>query len=258
MSRRRWVAVGVAWGVAACSGALVSAGLVQPSPDALAAKQGFEWSRHSAGVFEIYAEAGSPAALSVGRMADSLQIALDRVRRTLSLPDGPETIHVFFVRSSERMHSLLGHRVDGRSFYGTRLLALTGTGDWPATARHELTHVLLGNAWGGDADQWISEGTATWVGDHFYGRDVHRLARERLLETGKVLPVRELAGTFARHPDEVAYLQAASVAKFLVERFGIAALRAVWSGGTGALPAATGLDVDALDRAWRIHVGSAG
>jgi hypothetical protein len=88
------------------------------------------------------------------------------------------------------------------------------------------------------------------VGNPFYGRDVHRLTRDRLVASGRVLPLRALAREFGRHPDEVTYLQAASVARFIHQRFGVDALRAVWRGGLDAAPAATGLDLAAFERAW--------
>ena len=234
----------------ACARNLVVMGLVQPSPEQLDRQRGFDWRRHSSGQLHVRGEAGSATADRLQSITDTLIAALQHVRTTLSLAPDTLPIHVFVVESVDRMHALLGHRVGGRAFYGTRVLGLVASGDWPSTARHELTHVELGRQWGERYEQWMSEGTATWVGNPFYGRDLHRLTRDRLVGPGRVLPLRRLEREFGRHPDEVTYLQAASVARFVHERFGVDALRAVWRDGLDAVPAATGLDVDAFERAW--------
>lgn len=244
--------LGVALAVTApaCTRPLVAAGLRQPTPAQLDRQRGFDWRHHPRGSFVLRAESGSATSGRLDTVGDSLIAALHHVRATLALAADTLPIHVYAVEASDRMHALLGHRVSGRAFHGTRVVGLVVAGDWPATARHELTHVELGRQWGARYARWVSEGTATWVGNPFHGRDVHRLVRDRLVASGRVLPLRTLARDFGRHPDEVTYLQAASVARFLREQFGLDALRAVWRDGLDAVPAATRLDVAAFERAW--------
>lgn len=234
-----------------CRGALVAHGLVQPSPESLERDRDFRWVRDTTPHFIVRAEAGSGAAARLDSIGLGLEAALRRVLETLELGEETEPIHAFAVASPRRVHALLGREVGGRAFFGTRVFAFAAAGDWQVTARHELTHVVLRNRWPGEPEQWLNEGVATYVGDHFYGRDVHRLVRERLVARGRVLPLRDLVRDFSRHPDEVSYLQSASVAKYLRERFGMAALRAVWTGGAAALAGATGQDFEAFERGWR-------
>jgi hypothetical protein len=241
----------------ACSRQLLVAGLRQPSPEQLDRQRGFEWHRYDGGPFRIRTEVGARNIDRLPAITDSLVAALQQVRTTLSLAPDTLPIHVYIVESTDRMHDLLGHRVSGRAFHCTRVLGLVAAGNWAPTAAHELTHVALGRQWGGRYERWISEGTATWVGNPFHGRDLHRVTRERLVEAGRLLPLRNLAREFGRHPDEVTYLQAASIARFLRERFGPDALRAVWRDGLDAIPSATGLSVAEFERAWRDVVDAA-
>ena len=237
-----------------CRGHLVATGLMQPSPESLDRHRDFRWVIDTTQHFVVRAETASVPIARLDSIESHLEVALRHVLETLELADEPERIHAFAVGSSRRVRALLGREVDGRAFFGTRVFAFAVSADWHATARHELTHVVLRNRWPGEPDQWLSEGVATYVGDHFHGRDVHQLVRERLVATGRVLPLRVLVRDFSRHPDEISYLQGASVAKYLRERFGVAALRAVWRGGLEALPRATGEDLDTFERHWRTVV----
>lgn len=229
---------------------------MQPSPESLDRSPRFRWVRDSTPHFVIRAEEGS-VATKLDSVSDGLESAYKYVRDKLELREESAPIHAFAVASAERVGTLLGRTVDGRSFFGTRVFAFAVIPNWQATARHELTHVLLRNQWPGDPEQWLSEGVATYVGDQFYGRDVHRLVRERLITTGRVLPLRTLVNDFSRHPDEISYLQSASVAKYLLDRYGVTALRTLWSEGIDALPRVTGEDLNTFERSWLAAVGQA-
>jgi hypothetical protein len=169
------------------------------------------------------------------------------------MPDN-RPITVFVVASQQRMNAFLGRRVDGRSFYQTGVAAIVANNNWEANIKHELTHVVLGMHWGKASSQWISEGIATWIGNPFYGNDLRVLARDRLLRTGKNLPLEELNESFGDEPDEVTYLQSASIAQFVARRFGLGLLREIWQNGIQAIPKATGLSIEAFDREWRQYL----
>ena len=149
------------------------------------------------------------------------------------------------------MNALLGKRVDGRSFYQTGVAAVVLRDNWEASLKHELTHVVLGQRWGKASSQWISEGIATWIGNPFYGRDIRILARDGLLRTGRILPLAALERSFESSPDEIAYLESASIAQFVARRFGVAALREIWQNGLSSLPRATGMSIEGFEREWR-------
>jgi hypothetical protein len=237
--------------VAGCSQAMLSSGLDAPDATELIGNRKFTWVADSAGRVRVYAESGIDGRVPIAR----IERAAASVDSTLDLMPDSRLISVFVVGSTDRMNTLLGRRVEGRSFYQTGVLAIVPTDNWEATAKHELTHVALGRHWGKASAQWISEGAATWVGNPFYGRDIRILARDRLLRTGKLLPLSTLDDSFGRAPDEVTYLQSAAVVQFIVTRFGIAALRTVWQEGMPAIKRATKLSVVEFEREWREFLG---
>lgn len=233
--------------VLGCNRAMLASGLDAPDPSELTGNRKFTWVADSAGPVRLYAESGIEGRVSAAR----IRRAVAAVDSTLDLMPDSRPISVFVVGSTDRMNALLGRRVEGRSFYQTGVLAVVPTDNWEATAKHELTHVALGRHWGKASSQWISEGAATWVGNPFYGRDIRVLGRDRLMRTGKLLPLSTLDDSFGRAPDEVTYLQSGSVVQFIVNRFGIPALRTVWQDGMPAIPRATKLSLDEFERDWR-------
>jgi hypothetical protein len=232
--------------IGGCARTLRQTGLAQPAPEQLLGEASFQWQpRKTAGV-DVYFQQGAAVTQS-----EDMPAAIAEMRRevsdTLHLSDH-QPVHVFIVKSMEDMHRLLGHRVPGRSYYGTRVLALVADENWRVTARHELVHVIAGTAWGG-SERWLSEGLATYLANPWYGRDVHRLAREQLLQTNQWIALEKLRGDFSKYPDHQSYLAAASAVKFIHEMYGAEVLKAVWQ-RPDALPAVTQKSWVALNQQW--------
>jgi hypothetical protein len=237
-------------GLAGCAGPILNAGLTPPTDNALASRAGFRWVGSETRNFRVRAEKGSDVEARLASIEPALESALRRVAAELQLSESSEPITVFLVASRERMRLLLGAPVDGRAFHSTRVMALSTSGDWEAVARHEIAHIVVGREWGAQKERWIGEGTATLVGDHFFGRSPHVVARERLLSLGRVVPLASLARDFGSHLDDVSYLQSASLALHLRQRYGLTGLRTVWQGGLAAIPAATGLALEEFEAEW--------
>jgi hypothetical protein len=75
-----------------------------------------------------------------------------------------------------------------------------------------------------------------------------------LIETDAAVLLDRLLREFRQLDEVTAYLQGASVVGYIREVFGIGAVRSVWQGGAAALPVATGMDLEALEREWRTFV----
>lgn len=248
----RLIAVATLIGVTGCSRALLSSGLDAPEAAELVSKPGFTWTSDSAGRVRVYVENGITRPVN----ALSLAQALASVESTFAITPVQRPLSIFVVPSTDRMNALLARKVDGRSFHQTGVAAVVAGENWEAIARHEMTHVVLGQQWGKASGQWISEGAATWAGNPYHGRDIRILARDRLLLPGRLLPLAKLEDEFGNAPDEVTYLQSAAVAQFLATRFGVPALKSVWQEGMQAVPRATGLGFDEFEREWRSYLGS--
>ena len=72
-------------------------------------------------------------------------------------------IHVFFLKSPERMEKLIGYHGERRSRPLQHAIFFVPTPIRP-NLTHELCHEILTNVWG-VAEPWIEEGLATWVAE---------------------------------------------------------------------------------------------
>jgi hypothetical protein len=91
--------------------------------------------------------------------------------------------------------------------------------DGPATVRHELTHLALGQL--GRFPHWFHEGLAVLLSDEGY--DVtYYAAMYRGVRNGRIASFEDLGGAWPDHraEAELAYAQSASFASFLTDRHG--------------------------------------
>jgi hypothetical protein len=234
--------------VAGCARTLRQLGLTHPTAQQLAADKRFKWHGTVNGNVHVYYQDG---VLINGEVPSALASMLATVTDTLRVPDR-RPIHAFIVKSSDDVNTLLGHRVTGRSYYGTRVFALVADSMWRTTAMHEIVHIIAGSNWGG-TEQWLSEGLATYIGNPFYGREPHRLALSELLRQNRWVTLYNLRRNFGKYSDDVSYLAAASAVKYLHEKYGVDALARVWR-NPGSLPAVTGKTWEQIEEEWQVVV----
>jgi hypothetical protein len=130
------------------------------------------------------------------------------------------------------------------------------------TLRHELTHVVTGQAGEsalGSLPSWLDEGTAVHAqhDQGGYGRAI-----EQALRSGNVLSVREITSA-AGDPSKVElfYGEAGSLVSFLVDTYGQAKFAQLFAdiktgkGVDKAFEAVYGFDQDGLDNTWRVANG---
>ncbi len=138
-----------------------------------------------------------------------------------------------------------------------------GTHDTDAVIWHEMAHVYAIRESRGRVPRWVTEGLSEWEAARFepastrYAVDVLVAARD----AGELPGLADLESAFIRARDgrdmEVAYATSAHAMRYLVERFGrdriVGLLRAFRDGSDmeAAVRRALGVDLDALDRAFR-------
>jgi hypothetical protein len=233
---------------AGCARRMRQLGLVQPSAQQLASDKRFKWHATVNHNVHVYYQDG---VLINGDVPASLSAMLRVVNDTLHLVDD-RPVHAFIVKSPDDIKELVGHRVPGRSYYGTRVFVMVADSTWRTTAMHELVHVVAGSNWGG-TEQWLSEGLATYIGNPFYGREPHRLALSELLRKNRWVTLDNLRHRFGKYPDDISYLAAASAAKFLYERYGATGVAEIWK-HPGALPSVTGRTWEQIETEWQEEV----
>ncbi len=103
--------------------------------------------------------------------------------------------------------------------------------DGPATLRHELSHVALGQL-GGTWPRWFQEGLAvTLAGERRYSLG-HYATLFRAVQQDRVVHFEDLSDRWPDHPSDVdvAYAQSAAFVAYLVERHGPAQMGTLLDG----------------------------
>jgi len=105
--------------------------------------------------------------------------------------------------------------------------------NWEAVLWHEFCHVVTLNKTHNKMPRWLSEGISVYEEtrrDPSWGQSISPAYREMILGDD-LTPVSELSGAFLRPPSSkhlmFAYFESALVVEFLVDHFGIEALRSI-------------------------------
>ena len=223
----------------------------QPTHHELLRRSGFAWQTGTTEHFRVYTERGTAA----DQMPDLLGLQLEqsylRAHRLLQLPDDDQVIHVFAVSGRNRMEKLVGRRIDGLALHRSRVIVMVvGVGDGRAAEpTHEVMHIIAMNALG-VGPVWLNEGLGVYAGGRWRGLDLHQAAREQL-RNNKLVELEKLTREFRSVDPNIAFPQAGSLARFIHESYGAAAVRALWSEDTGEFEKQTGASLDSIDRRWR-------
>ena len=217
----------------------------------------------------VYADsAHRPTAL---RLSRHIAADLPRLAEALNLAVG-NRIHVVIAPTDERFAALQPGRVpawaDGtawphRGWVFLRAPELRGDAKEPleTVLRHELTHILLGRAFGRrPVPQWLQEGVAQLMAGEYSAETTATLASGILGDN--LLSLFELSRGFPRGAlrAQLAYAQSADFVAYLRNTYGQAALQtlvAEMARGTAFAPAmriATGDGVDDIEAAWRARL----
>ena len=257
--RPLWAPHAVVGGLALVCSALGGCGpliLSHPTAAALASKSGFTWAPTTTTEhFDSYAEVGSRAE----RDLPAFQIEAERtwgdVLEFIGEERYDERVSIFLVDSRQRMKDLIGLSINATGFYKTNVVCLVAGALPPATVGHELVHVIATNEWG-TPDRWINEGFAVAFDGRILEYEIDDLAKY-LLERGLLPSLDDLTRRFSRLPNRASYPAAGSFVKYMLDTYGLAAVRQVWKEGRRALPSATGVTSHDLEQHWLAAVREA-
>lgn len=217
------------------------------------------WASAETPGFHLHYPSGTPVAGRVPALGGQAREA--HLRNLALLEAGAFTtaapIELFFLNSREEMERLTGRRWGGMALVDDQGAILVVDEHGQAPLQHELMHVLSHALWGKPRApwQWINEGLATSVLPGCGGYGFHELAAE--LRARDSLPAPErLAHGFFELDGLHAYLAGASLVRYVRDRWGIGAVRALWQGGLEGGTKAIGTSVPELDRDWRAHLAS--
>ena len=208
----------------------------------------FEWVADSTEHFFIYYETGALNKDRLEQVKKDVEASYKHNLIVLNESDYERTIYVFIVDSRERMKDLVGGETNGIAFPETHVVCYIVNENMLLSAKHELLHVMAMNLWG-EPEPWINEGMAVFSDGHWHNHDLDALAKH-LLEEGELFPVKEMVSSFHNHNDLVSYPQSGSFVKFIYEKFGVDAVKALWQNGVASSEEVIGMNVLSLEKEW--------
>ena len=254
---RPWLVL-VTLGIVACGRAGFPPGRApegtSPFVRAALANDRFRWYTSESPHFRLHAPGNSYALAQLDLLATVAEEARGFVLTQLAERDSTEAsvVDLFFVENGDEMRALVGQRAGGWTYPAANaVVTVVQESDGPAL-RHEFAHLYSHRLWGAPASRWLSEGVAMYAVGHCAGLRLHRWAAA-LAMNGELVPFRMLERRFD-FSQAAPHLQAGSFVTFVRERYGLTALRTLWTGGLAAAERATGASPAALEAAWRAEV----
>jgi len=208
--------------------------------------------------FRVYFLADSYPALHQDSLLARLPAAKRHAESLLGVRPLEEPIDLFFVETRPEMRHLVGVRATGYADVSARAVFLMTNPEWRAFERHEIMHVIMGQAWGsaGSNTDWILEGIAQ-AADGRCGAFSNAAVLVALTRRRGWIPFTTMVTDFRAQADLRAYLQAAVFADFLLDRVGSEALRTLWTDGVAPGTEIAGRPLRVLEREWRTGLRAA-
>jgi hypothetical protein len=214
--------------------------LAAQEPAGLAARaltqSGFTWERRETPGFRVYFLADSYPSRYQDSLLARLRPAARHAESLIQARSLTQPIDLFFVESREQMTRLIGGRATGFAQPSARAVFLMTNPSWRAFERHEIMHVIAGQAWGWPPAanmDWLVEGLAQ-AADGRCGAWTNEGVVQALAQRRGWIPLQSVLAEFRSQPDLRAYLQAAAFVAYLLPRVGPERLRDMWVNGVTA------------------------
>lgn len=163
----------------------------------------------------LHVVAGSAAERDLNQLALEVDAAIREAADQLNMFP-PVNINIYFA-----------DRVIGNGGYANTGMVISypernyAGGDLRRLLVHETVHVLDNEFEPGSGFRFFVEGLAMWAtGGHYKAEDLHQRMAALYFETDRYLPLGELMDDFYPSQHEIAYLQAGSFFRYLVETYG--------------------------------------
>lgn len=237
---------GLCFLLAACSG-LPGDSAPDPQVQRILGDDRYDWITLETENTRVHFPAGSYAESRAEVLPEQAEGARQTVLDRLSVSEYQGLLHLFYVDNRTDMANLTGSPVTGYSYYNDNAIVVVFNEHWRPFERHELTHTVTLSTWAAPAGPAVVEGMATYVEGTCAGYENGRIART-ILDHGSMIELEELEGDFRQQNDLVAYLQAATLIEFVVDKSSPERLAVLWDQGLRALPNLLGVSPAAFRR----------
>lgn len=196
------------------------------------ANPAFHWVPRTAPGFRVWFLRDSYPARHQDSLLGRLGPAVAHARTLIHASPLHGPLDLFFIESRAQMTALIGGRATGFAEPSTRTVILVTNPAWRAFERHEIMHVVAGQAWGRPAANidWLVEGLAQAADGRCAGHANVDVAVALAARRGWI-PLDTMLTRFRAQPDLRAYLQAAAFTGYLLDAYGPAALANFWRRG---------------------------
>lgn len=217
--------------------------------EVLKAKHGFHWKEAQSAHLDFYFESGSPAEHDISQIEAKAEQDYSHILHLLGAEPTGFRLQSFIVGSRARMKRLCGEESNGLAV-GSVFLAVYGD-SINALGSHEPCHVLSQHLWGTPNGLWLTEGLAVYSLDQWQGHSLHSICKQ-LRDQGKLAPITDLFDNkqWKQHSEMVSYPEAGSFIKFLYEKYGMSAVKTIWTTGAKGIPNAFGKSAEQLQSEW--------
>lgn len=194
------------------------------------------WSSIEAPGLRLHFQAGSPSVRDSARLRVETTAARTHVLRLADETAYP-TIDVFFVDSRTTLRRMAGARARGIAMPAANYVVLAYSDSMRSSPPHEIMHVVTLNRWGQSprTGPWLGEGVAAYADQRCLEYTVDEIAAY-LHRRKQLLPDRALFERFVAADDLIAYVQAGSLAGYLMATYGTETVKRVWTEGNATLP----------------------
>jgi hypothetical protein len=188
-------------------------------------------------------------------LLNSLKTSFREVAGILGEPGCLDTLNVFYLESRDRMEQLTGRPYAGFSNISTGTIFLVLNPGWRSFEEHEIAHLVTMNCWGRfhRSSGWMAEAVPIYCDGWCGGHGVLALARY-LLEKNLLPGLSELVRDYGELGEIRAGISSASLAAFIVDRFGIDTLRDLWLKGSSDIMNTLGIDIGTMEMRWRKYI----
>ena len=215
---------------------------------------GFSWITVRAPHFDLYYEAKTAAERDIEKIQNRLEASWTGIEKLLGAAVD-KRLAAFIVDSRARMKQLSGTESNGLASDSVSLMVYSDTIN--GVGAHELCHVMARWVWGGSQGSWVNEGLAVYADDQWWRLPLHSVARG-LLDRDQLVPIPKLVsgGWSKKYPDPITYPELGSFIKFVYEKYGRDAVKALWQRGAGAAPKVFGKPLSEVELEWRAEVAT--
>ena len=151
-------------------------------------------------------------------------------------------IEIEFLASRKEMLKYTGLAAQGMAMFDRNaIFMIHKTKNSPI--KHEMMHMISMQKWGDTAESshWMNEGLGTYAGGTCSSYSLEEIYKY-LLQSGRLIPMNELANNFYGYNDMITYTQSAFIVKYLIDNYGFEKFSSLWKNGFEKFESIYGMD----------------